>query len=881
MAKYKPDDACFNAANKASGERLRREDIEAAFQRVVDYKEKLQRSGDTTGMADQLKSFAEREAERTRVAAAMQRRHATLNILVRDRLDQHVTSLVKQGMSPRKALLAVMEGTQKGVAGGRSSVASLQGAYEARYLGGLFAEVQKTHPHLIHTLRDPRMDNDITIEMSELRKGGQPGITGNKDAQYLAKVFATYAELSRTDLNSLGASIGKLDGWAGAQTHDDLKMMAAGKEAWIASTLRHLDVGRTFPDVEGPDDIAEALGGIYDTLVTGFSNRYSPREKGQRVNPANMAKSLGKSRVLHFTDAKAALAYRAEFGYGNTVSGIIGHLRNAARVAANMDALGPNPEVMLGGLVESMKRSIKNNDKLSDDAKAAQIAELQIEAGGLRHAVDIASGLVSRPVNVNAAKIGSDIRAAQSMAKLGGALISSFTDNITAAAASQFRGSGFIRGLVAQLDGLRKGRPKGEVAEISFLLGEGFDGIIGHIVSPSAAVDGPVGRLSRLQETFFRWNGLSWWTDIQRATAGRVIAAEMGMRAKTAYADLPEKYRHVLGLHSIDETKWDAIRTAGGRQIDGKTYITPDVIHDLDDAAIEPLVKSRLAAARAALRIDEAKTPEKAKLEAEYETRRAKIVETGRRDLELSVLRFFADETSYATVEVDARTRRTTTWGNRPGTPSGEALRYVMQFKGFPMAFAQRVGGRALFGHRKGAGLLERTAHVGALLAGMTVAGYMSMTVKDMVRGYWPPRTLDPNDPKFAATIGAAFVQGGAAGIYGDFLFGRVNRFGSGLAETAMGPAPGAAFDLWDLFAKARDAGLSADEEVKLADYLTFATQNTPFINLYYVRPALDFLFLNSLREFATPGYKKRMDSKRESTYGQESVMPEPLRPFN
>lgn len=839
--KIGPD--CLAAATAASGERLSREEIEAAFQRVAEYKQRLQASGDIDGLGDKLKSFAEREAERTRVAAAMQRRHAALNILVRDRLDQHVTGLINQGMSPKKAMLAVLEGTQKGVEGGRNSVAALNGAYEARYIGGLFSEIQKNNPHLIHTLRDPKMDADITIEMAELREGGTPGITGNKDAQYLAKTFATYAELSRTDLNKLGASIGKLDGWAGAQTHDDIKMIEAGKDAWMSSVLKYLDVGRTFPDVETPDAIAEALGGIYDTLVTGFPNKATPRENGQRVNPANLAKSLGKSRVLHFKDAQSALAYREEFGYGNTVSGIIGHLRNSARVAANMEALGPNPEVMFGSLVDGLKRRIKEDPKLSDAEKQKQIRALDIDAGGLRQAIDIASGLVSRPVNATAAKIGSDIRAVQSMAKLGGAVISSISDNITAAAASQFRGSGFLRGLTAQINGMMRGRPKGEAAEISFMIGEGFDGIIGHIVAPSAAVDGPVGRLSKLQETFFRWNGLSWWTDVQRATAGRMISAEMGMRAKVPYAELPANYRHVLGLHSIDEAKWEAIRKAGGREIDGRVYVTPDAIRDLPDEAVAGLGKN---------------------------------ADDARRELELSVLRFFADETSYGVVEVDARSRRTMTLGTRPGTVAGEAMRFIGQFKGFPMAFGQRIGGRALFGHRKGAGLLERTAHIGTLLGGMTMAGYMAMTMKDIAKGYWPPR--DPSKPE---TWAAAFVQGGAAGIYGDFLFGRVNRFGGGLTETAIGPTFGSAFDLGELMLKARDAGLSSEEEVKLGDYLNFATQNTPFVNLFYVRPALDFLFLNSLREAATPGYLRRMEGRRKKTYGQENVMPKPLQPFN
>lgn len=853
--RMKMGDACKANAKAASGGKLTDDEIEAAFQRVAEYKKKLQASGDTINMAEKLRTFAEREAERTKIAAAMQKRHAALNIIVRDRLDTAIDGFIKAGMTPKKALLAVIEGTQQGVEGGRNSVAALNGAYEARYLGAMFAEIQANRPHLVHALRDARMDADILREMSELREGGKPGITGNDDARYAAKVFASYAELSRTDLNSLGASIGKLEGWAGAQTHDDIKMIAAGKDSWVSRVLPRLDLDRTFPDMTDMAEVRETLGDVYDTIITGVSNKVSAKEKGQRVNPSNLAKRLGKSRVLHFKDAEAMLAYRDEFGYGNTVSGIVAHLRNSARMAANMDALGPNPEVMFASIAEKMKKTIKESATLTDLEKAKQIRQLDTDAGALRQAIDIATGLSSRPVNVTGAKISADIRAWQSMAKLGGAVLSSVTDTITPAIAAQFRGSSFFKAWAAQLDGIRRGRPKGELAEISFLLGEGFDGIIGHIVSPNAAVDGPVGRVAALQERFFRWNGLSWWTDIQRASAGRMIAAEMGMRAKTAFDQLPDNYRHVLGLHNIDATKWEIIRKAEFREAEGRAYVTPDRIRALPDEDFAPLVADRMAG----------KTTEQ----------QVAIIDRARRDLELSVLSFFADETSYGVVEVDPRTRRTMTQGLRPGTVAGEAIRFVTQFKGFPMAFTQRVGGRAIFGHRKGAGMLERSAHIGTLIASMTMAGYAAMTLKDMAKGYWPPR--DPTDPK---TWASAFIQGGAAGIYGDFLFSRVNRFGGGLTETAIGPSAGAIFDLAELGLKARDAALSADEKVKLADFLAFGTQNTPFINLFYTRPALDFLFLNSMREVATPGYTRKVMKRRKTEYGQESFMPAPLKTF-
>lgn len=860
--KYTPDAECFNAANEASGGKLTKDEVNEAFQRVADYKQKLQAQGDIDGMADKLRTFAEREAERTKIAAALQRRHAALNVIVRDRLDQSVDGLMKAGLSPQKALLAVLEGTQRGVEGGRNSVAALNLAYEARYLGGLFAELSANRPHLVHTLRDKKMDADIMREMSELREGGKPGITGNKDAEYFAKTFASYAELSRTDLNKLGASIGKLDGWAGAQIHDDVRMIAAGKENWVEAILPRLDVDRTFPDAADMDEVRVILGDVFDTIVTGFPNKPTPKEKGQRINPANLARSLGKSRVLHFKDADSALAYREQFGLGNTVSGMISHLRKSARVAANMEALGPNPEIMFGSVVDGIKRRIKDDPKLSPQEKIKRMKGLDTDAGKLRQAIDVSTGLVSRPVNVTAARISQDARAVQSMAKLGGATITAISDTITPAVAGMFRGNSFFKGLFSQLDGLRKGRPKEEVAEISYMIGEGFDGLIGHIVAPAAAQDGPVGKLARLQEEFFKWNGLTWWTDVQRATAGRVISAEMGMRAQTAYDALPDNYRHVLGLHGIDQTKWEAIRKAQFREAEGKTYVTPDRIRDLDDAAIEPLVADRLKAAREASKVDAAKTDEtRAKREADYEERKAAILEDGRRDLELSVLRFFADETNYGVVEVDAATRRIMTQGLRPGTMAGEAIRFIGQFKGFPFAFTQRIVGRALLGHRKDATYLERSAHLGALLAGMTMAGYMSMTMKDIMRGYWPPR--DPTDPK---TWQAAALQGGAFGIYGDFLFSQTNRFGGGLAETIIGPSIGATLDIMELGLKARDGDATA------ADALSRGLQNTPFINLFYVRPAMDYLFINSMREAASPGYLKRQESRRRKEYGQETM---------
>lgn len=874
MNVYSPDAACRAAARAAAGPSLTEQEITAAFQDVADYRQRLIDSGQVTGLAERLRRYAEGKADRTRIAAAMQRRHGALNLIIRDKQNESIDGMLAAGLKPKKILLAILEGTQAAVANGRKSVAATRQAYEARYLGGLMAALDEQAPHLIGSLRDEKLDADIMKEMMELAPGGKPGKTGNKDAQLVAKVFADYAEMSRGDLNKLGASIGKLEGWSGPQMHDDLKMIRAGKEAWVGNIITKLDLERTFSEGYEPGEVAEMLGDIYDTIITGFPNKANPASKGQRVNPANLAKSLGSSRVLHFEDAENALAYREQFGFGNTITGMIGHLRKAAQVAANMEVLGPNPQIMFDSLADSLKRRIKTDPKLTDTQKATQIKSLDTQASGLRSAMDIASGLSTRPENVTFAKIGADIRAVASMSKLGGAVITSIpSDTISVAAAASFRGNNVLAATFNQLAGIVRGRPKEEAAQISYLIGEGFDSIIGHISNPQAANDGPVGVMAGWQQAFFKWNGLSWWTDVSRSVAGRTIAAELGAHAKLPWAKVPERYRNLLGRHGITEKHWGAVQQAKLRNANGRDYVTPDRLAALPDSAIEPLVRDRIAAARKASKIDEAKTATtRAARQADLDARIASIMVDGRRDMQLSFLRFIADETSYGVIETDAKTSRLMSLNTaaRPGSLAGEVIKFIGQFKAFPVAFTERVWGRALFGVRKDAKFLERYGHIGTLLAGMTIAGYMAMTAKDMLKGYWPPR--DPADKR---TWLAAFQQGGALGIYSDFLFSKTNRFGGGLAETLLGPTIGTALDLVDVGMDARDAAISGGTDT-FSGARAFSTgvQMIPFGNLFYVKPALDLLILNSIREALSPGYLRKQERSRQTEYGQSSFIP-------
>ncbi|TPM33882.1 hypothetical protein FJ955_03875 [Mesorhizobium sp. B2-2-2] len=107
-----------------------------------------------------------------------------------------------------------------------------------------------------------------------------------------------------------------------------------------------------------------------------------------------------------------------------------------------------------------------------------------------------------------------------------------------------------------------------------------------------------------------------------------------------------------------------------------------------------------------------------------------------------------------------------------------------------------------------------------------------------------------------------------------------MNRFHAGLLETAIGPGLGSIADLGDLMLKARDAGLSESEQFRFSELFNWATQNMPYANLLYVRPALDFLMLHSLREVASPGAYRREEQRRRQQFRQQRITPKPLDPF-
>lgn len=830
---------CAIEINNAGGGKLTDDEILEIAEAIQKRRMKLEAEGKIDNIDQRLAEIAREEGDKARLAAALQKKQTALTIIARDRADNHVQQLIGQGLTPEQAVLAMFEGSVKGVNLARKSIYATKQAFESRYIGNMVAQIEQEVPVARKLLRDREFASDVLREMYEIKDGGHTGITGNADAQKVARIFATHAEVARTDLNRLGANIGKLDGWS-PQAHDATKLMATNDDDWARAIMPRLDLDRSFEGLT-PAEAYAALKEIYLTITTGKDNKISARRQVKVTGPASLAKSLGKERVLHFKTADDWLAYNEQFGVGNAISAMLNHQRRAASIAAQMQALGPNPELMLGSLLDQMQERIKRDTTMSVKDRDKAIARLSTEDTKIGQALLEAEGftLSANRAGLKAARVGSGLRAVQSMSKLGFAVASSIGDMVTQAANLKYQGVPLLRSYHDQtVDMIRNVSRDLSTDErrVAYLAGEGFDGLIDHIASSTFANDGLPGFMSDNMTRFFRWSGLTAWTDGIRAAGARIMAAELGQQAAKSWGKLSDQYRFVLGQHGIGENEWKIIQQAGFKADNGRTYVTPDRIADLPDEAFSSLIDGKKTAGKIA---------------------RVKL------DTELALRRFFADEIGFGVIETDARSRRFTLRGTRAGTATGEILRYMTQFKGWPIAFSQRVLGRAIYGQRNGLVSAQSAMHIGHLVAGLTVAGYLAMTAKDYARGYDRRKFVEPDGSLNLKTLQAAFLQGGGAGIYGDFLFGQVNRFGGGLAETVIGPAPGAVFDLGDLLMKARDGDASA------ADGLNYILQNTPYANLHLVRPVVDYLGLNALRDALSPGFLQRQASKRKKEYGQ------------
>ena len=211
------------------------------------------------------------------------------------------------------------------------------------------------------------------------------------------------------------------------------------------------------------------------------------------------------------------------------------------------------------------------------------------------------------------------------------------------------------------------------------------------------------------------------------------------------------------------------------------------------------------------------------------------------------------------------RERSMMTLNTQKGTLLGEFMRFIGQFRSFPVTVVTKQIAPQYYA---GGGGAKGAASLVPVVIMATALGYVSGAAKDIVRGRVPK---DPTDPR---TWTDALLRGGGLGIFGDFIFNEYDRYGRSFQEVFMGPS----FDTFGdaiglLYGSIHDV-VSDKDKVGGEDYIRFVKSVTPGANLFYTESAFNYLFLYGLMEHYDPGFMRRMERKQRKEFDQDYWLP-------
>lgn len=796
-------------ANAVAGKEISQDDADQLKRRYEAFRESRE-TGGTASAADQARLDL---AEILRAEAKEKRRRAKLALRSINQTDADLKSYRKNG---RADIGAAMLDKLENFGAGFSSVEGRRKAV----LGMAHAQMET----LLHHFRRGAFGGDRTrwnkADLTNVLKEAFGVDTGDAAAKGLAKAWTETAEQLRRRYNAAGGSIGKLENWGMPQHHDPRALRKATLPVWKEFIAPLLDVGRMKHPLTGKPVTAKELDAVLDDVwlsiaTEGWDDRAPKRQASGR---GALAGQRAEHRFLVFKSADDWLSYQKAFGGGGDVfAAMMGHVNAMAKDIAAMEILGPNPT----GTIEWMKQAVRKEAQLAAAGKPARLggrdgAKALDYANRIEHELDgvwgSIRGALETPVSSAAANALAATRNLITASVLGSAAISSISDVGTSIIARRFAGlpAGHAISDIVRSFGQMNRR---EAVRAGLILDNAM-----HVFHAQARYVGTLGGpqwAQYLADRVLTWSALTPWTQAARHAFGLAFQSEAAARVKLDFDQLPDALRNTFLRHGLAAGDWEKMRQVPLHE--GQMLRPAEIAERVDPRLAERYVEMILS------------------------------------------------ETEFAVPSGSHRARVALLDENRPGTLVGEVLRSFAQFKSFGTVFMLLHGGRvhnmiASGQHAAGA------AYAGSLLLSTTIFGAAAYQMKQIAAGRDP---LDVTEPAF---WGAAMLQGGGLGIYGDFLFSNVNRYGNGFASTLAGPTIDRFNDFWNLTA-GNAIQLGSGEKTHFGrELVKFARGNVPGGNIWYLRLAFEREVLDQIQYLADPEANKAFKRQQQffqRNYGQ------------
>ena len=892
--------ACHTAVRMATGDAFSEEEINDFLDRLSERAIRARKAAPTL---DERAAVAQAAGELTRDAlrASLEGRKLALAAKLAQGVRRGDLAAMPAAFDEARRVRALNVGDEGQGFGTSSSIDAEGRALSASLWGQVQSGLDKV-PGLKNRIVNPfglagerGFDRLVARELARIQGDGAIEPTGDEGALWAARVLASALERGRTMQNEVGAFIGKLEGYIARQSHDRERVaggfwrelgqiaerLPADKAAafdWAAARagaerrgfrawrdyIRHRLHEKTFEGLDEADAPLEGLtAGVLDDptdlrerflyrvwfdIVSGRHEQLAgASDLGEFRPPASKARTVSRSRVLHFQDPDAWVDYNQRYGSRSLFSTIMGQLDRAARNTALMRRWGPAPEAAWTAELDRLDSAART--------RGSPAAATRLMGGQTRATFEAVNGTLNIAENLRVATVARGIRNWELATKLGQVVLSKITDPPIAGQTFARAGLGFLSGYEGMIRGMLglEGEGRRQAAE---LLDVGARAFAGHMAGRMSLNDGTAGWSAWAAQMTMKMGLFEHFNEAGRRGVAAQWARHMAQFADRPMEKLPQGVRETFERFGIDGGAWDLARRDLTPLGDGLTYLTLDNLDRLPDRAFHAYGRLQGKAA----------TPEAAaRLRAEVGNRFRAMVHN------------IIDDT---TAEPRLREQAAVSHGKHAGTVWGEAARSFWQLRGFATA----VVGRHLVPAARGFAGYSPVATTAHLILGLTLAGWLSLNAKRIVAGKTPlGLTGGEQDaegkgwttPKIWT---AALLQGGGLGLYGDFLAGDANRAGKTFSWASMGgPAVSDSEQIAQIVQSAiagGDVNPTTGRSPIPAELLRLAGSNIPVVNLWYTRLAIDYLILWRLQEAASPGYLQRYESRERDQGGGWTVAP-------
>ena len=768
----------------------------------------MSRQGDNTPTIREnfFKAIEDAEFDKNSAMIREKRTNAYLEVL---------EDIVLKGKNSYKRLFELLVGDTSGITS--RTLARVQDRF------GHMSALTKMSNHDIKALLDKELFvKDLLQELDDFK--GKPQ-TENKLAYEMAEAIHLRQKQQVGEMNSFGAGMRWLDDYITKQWHDPFRMLASGKNKWVADIQDFLNYDETKTRIlRLLDDKGIKLKGKFNMkkyLESAFDHMTT-----KETDEGMLVTYLQASRTFAFKNTDELIKYNTIYGHKNMAHAIFENMAMIDNHISLGEAMGygytrkvepddltkqlaqdelaqarqtGDPEVIKEAAIKYSNLFKQDVNPVLETKKAIQFLKDsgKINKGQyrrLRGALAQVSGDAHMVANPNIAKFTMGFQFWQYLTSLGKATLASTGSDVwTGALSLHFQGvkpgTGYL-GMVNHI--LRKATrsiPKKERDVLLRGLRVGVDGIF-ESYSRNFINNPKMGLLNDMTDKMFDWN---------------LLMTDYGITAKD--------WKILQKVGAFDETVFNP---KGSKNV---KYFTSD--HLFDETTI------RLENGDLIVR-------------PEYEKLGLTLDDIDR--VRQSINRYYVMESRLAIPEAGAAERAWMYGDSTRGSMPDTLARLFFQFRSHQVKLIR--------------GMLPRIREMGLsslmhVIPALTF-GYVAISLKKMVAGKAPPAFDDPN------TLTDAIVHSGVAGFLGDFVAGQYGRYQHELDEVLFGSA-WSTIKSWGELAYGLQSG-----DKNASDVWKNLRYNIPFGNLFYTEAVVNYGLHYGIMETFSPGYLQRMEARED-----------------